>query len=109
MPAIDGWHAREVTSRRDLGRGTARAACADTTPEMGEMADHRPLSGEEEGQLGAKTTDGLWWKTFKRLCTAKLRAASLSAARRPRRMKRLKPRFSLVSPKTGSMVYERVA
>ena len=40
------------------------------------------------GQLGEKTTDGLWWKTFKRLCAEKMRPASLLAAARPRRMKR---------------------
>ena len=34
----------------------------------------------------ANTTDGLWLKTFKRLCAAKIRPASLSAADRPRRM-----------------------
>ena len=69
----------------------------------------RRRAGLGDGYSAEKTTEGLWWKTFKRLWTAKMSAASLSAASRPRLMKRRKPRFSLVSPKTGSTVCERIA
>jgi hypothetical protein len=81
------------------------------------LGDGRP-PGEGAAALGSrcllcyvaeKTASGLWWKTFKRLWTAKMSAASLSAAARPGRMNLQKPRFSFVSPKTGSTVCERVA
>jgi hypothetical protein len=74
-----------------------------------EFGDGAAESGSRGSLLGGEDPEGLWWKTFKRLWTAKMSATSLSAASRPRLMKRRKPRFSLVSPKTGSTMCERVA
>jgi len=99
-----------VAGARRGGKGDLDVEVASPGKQVGELVELPErrrgdyLAGET---LAARLPPPAWPKSFRILPVAHTSAHSLSAAARPRRMKRRTPRFSLAWPKTGSTVQER--
>ncbi len=92
------------------GKGDLDVEVASPGKQVGELVElpERRRGDYLAGEIvAARLPPPAWPKSFRILPVAHTSAHSLSAAARPRRMKRRTPRFSLAWPKTGSTVQER--